>query len=198
MEAKATDLPELSAPARRALLGAGYTRLEHLTEVRESEVMRLHGMGPKAMRVLRDAPSGARPVLPRGMRRQTARATTRTSRGGNASPTRTLGRSHGCGLRSDGAQDFPPASLRPTLGRAGLGGTGGGRRVTAEVAARRFVHVMGDYGARWGWDGTCEVTAVRPVNRRHCLHRFESCPCHLGPDQQQCGRGPPSQVGFEG
>jgi hypothetical protein len=37
MEAEATDLPKLSAPARRALLGAGYTRLEHLTEVRESE-----------------------------------------------------------------------------------------------------------------------------------------------------------------
>jgi hypothetical protein len=64
MEAEATDLPKLSAPARRALLGAGYTRLEHLTEVRESEVMRLHGMGSEAMQVLRDGPSGARPVLP--------------------------------------------------------------------------------------------------------------------------------------
>ena len=55
MEAEATDLPKLPAPARRALLGAGYARLEQLTEVSESEVMRLHGMGPKAMRVLRDA-----------------------------------------------------------------------------------------------------------------------------------------------
>ena len=55
MEDEATDLPRLPAPARRALLGAGYTRLEHLTEVSESEVMRLHGMGPKAMRMLRDA-----------------------------------------------------------------------------------------------------------------------------------------------
>jgi hypothetical protein len=55
MAAEETDLPKVSAPARRALLGAGYTRLEHLTEVRESEVMRLHGMGPNAMRVLRDA-----------------------------------------------------------------------------------------------------------------------------------------------
>jgi hypothetical protein len=55
MEAEETNLPKLAAPARRALLGAGYTRIEHLTEVRESEVMRLHGMGPKAMRVLRDA-----------------------------------------------------------------------------------------------------------------------------------------------
>ena len=49
------DLPKLSAPARRALLGAGYTRLEHLTQVRESEIMKLHGMGPKAMEMLRRA-----------------------------------------------------------------------------------------------------------------------------------------------
>jgi hypothetical protein len=55
MEAEAADLPKLPAPARRALLGAGYTRLEQLTEVSESEVMRLHGMGPKAMQVLRNA-----------------------------------------------------------------------------------------------------------------------------------------------
>jgi hypothetical protein len=55
VEAEATDLPRLPAPARRALLGAGSTRLEHLTEVSESEAMRLHGMGPTAMRVLRDA-----------------------------------------------------------------------------------------------------------------------------------------------
>jgi predicted Fe-Mo cluster-binding NifX family protein len=50
-----TDLPKLAAPARRALLGAGYTRLEQLAEVEESEVMRLHGMGPNAMETLRNA-----------------------------------------------------------------------------------------------------------------------------------------------
>ncbi len=55
MGAEATDLPKLAAPARRALLGAGYTRLEHLTKVKESDVMKLHGMGPNAMRVLRNA-----------------------------------------------------------------------------------------------------------------------------------------------
>jgi hypothetical protein len=49
------DLPKLGAPARRALIGAGYTRLEDLTKAKESEILRLHGMGPKAMRVLRDA-----------------------------------------------------------------------------------------------------------------------------------------------
>jgi hypothetical protein len=55
MEPQETDLPKLAAPARRALLGAGYTRLEDLTKVKESDVMKLHGMGSNAMRVLRDA-----------------------------------------------------------------------------------------------------------------------------------------------
>lgn len=55
MGTEGTDLPKLTAPARRALIGAGYTRLEHLTKVKESVVMRLHGMGPNAMEVLRNA-----------------------------------------------------------------------------------------------------------------------------------------------
>ena len=45
----------LSAPARRALAGAGYTRLEQLTRVRASELLRLHGMGPGALEQLRAA-----------------------------------------------------------------------------------------------------------------------------------------------
>jgi hypothetical protein len=55
MGTEETDLPKLAAPARRALLGAGYARLEHLTTVKESEVVKLHGMGPNAMEVLRHA-----------------------------------------------------------------------------------------------------------------------------------------------
>ena len=55
MGSEATDLPKLAAPARRALLGAGYTRLEDLTKVTESDVMKLHGMGQNAMRALSDA-----------------------------------------------------------------------------------------------------------------------------------------------
>jgi len=51
-----TDLPEgLSRPARRALSGAGIERLEHLGQMNESEVLRLHGMGPKALEQLRSA-----------------------------------------------------------------------------------------------------------------------------------------------
>jgi hypothetical protein len=55
MGTEEADLPKLGAPARRALLAAGYTRLEHLTQVSESDVMKLHGMGPNAIRVLRKA-----------------------------------------------------------------------------------------------------------------------------------------------
>lgn len=45
----------LSAPARRALAGAGYTRLEQLTRVGAPELLKLHGMGPKALDQLRAA-----------------------------------------------------------------------------------------------------------------------------------------------
>jgi hypothetical protein len=51
-----TDFPTgLSKPAQRALAGAGYVRLEQLTTVREAELLKLHGMGPKALRLLRRA-----------------------------------------------------------------------------------------------------------------------------------------------
>jgi DNA-directed RNA polymerase alpha subunit len=51
-----SDLPTgLAKPAQRALAGAGYTQLQQLTRVSEKELLRLHGMGPKALRLLREA-----------------------------------------------------------------------------------------------------------------------------------------------
>jgi hypothetical protein len=51
-----TDLPaELARPARRALVGAGYRRLEQISALRESEVGELHGVGPGALGCLRGA-----------------------------------------------------------------------------------------------------------------------------------------------
>ena len=47
--------PKMSAPARRALANAGYSELELLTDTSETELRRLHGMGPSAIRVLRAA-----------------------------------------------------------------------------------------------------------------------------------------------
>lgn len=45
-------LPKLSAPARRALSAAGYTRLEQLAQASEAELEKLHGMGPTAIDAL--------------------------------------------------------------------------------------------------------------------------------------------------
>lgn len=50
-----TDFPKTSNPALRALNNAGYTHLEQLTEVSEQDLLKLHGMGPKAIRILRAA-----------------------------------------------------------------------------------------------------------------------------------------------
>lgn len=50
-----TDLPRTSAPAQRALDGAGIDSLEQLATRTEREVADLHGMGPKALGILRDA-----------------------------------------------------------------------------------------------------------------------------------------------
>jgi GNAT superfamily N-acetyltransferase len=51
-----TDFPKgIGAPARRALVGAGYSRLNQLAGVPVTELKQLHGMGPKALRVLQEA-----------------------------------------------------------------------------------------------------------------------------------------------
>jgi hypothetical protein len=50
------DLPAgLAAPARRALVQAGYAQLDQLAGVSEAEIKRLHGMGPRALDLLRRA-----------------------------------------------------------------------------------------------------------------------------------------------
>lgn len=45
----------IGRPATRALQGAGITRLDQLTDVREADLLQLHGVGPKAIEVLRRA-----------------------------------------------------------------------------------------------------------------------------------------------
>ncbi|MFG2645012.1 DNA-binding protein [Streptomyces sp. NPDC048370] len=52
----ATDLPHrIGAPATRALTAAGHTALETLAGVPRAELAALHGVGPKALRVLQEA-----------------------------------------------------------------------------------------------------------------------------------------------
>jgi pimeloyl-ACP methyl ester carboxylesterase len=51
-----SDFPKsIGRPATSALLAAGYTRLEQLTRLREVDVKGLHGVGPKAVNILRGA-----------------------------------------------------------------------------------------------------------------------------------------------
>ena len=45
-------LPRIGAPATRALQGAGYTTLRSLAGVSRGELLRLHGMGPRALGIL--------------------------------------------------------------------------------------------------------------------------------------------------
>jgi DNA-directed RNA polymerase alpha subunit len=49
------DLPKLSSPARRALTRAGYGTLEQLAQTKETDIAKLHGMGPKAIDQLRES-----------------------------------------------------------------------------------------------------------------------------------------------
>jgi GNAT superfamily N-acetyltransferase len=47
--------PGVGKPATRALKMAGYTRLLQLTQVTEAKLLQLHGVGPKAIGILREA-----------------------------------------------------------------------------------------------------------------------------------------------
>ena len=65
-----TDFPrEIGRPATGALAVAGYTHLEQLTRVTKAELLKLHGVGPKAIRILRETleaqgMSFAKPIQP--------------------------------------------------------------------------------------------------------------------------------------
>jgi hypothetical protein len=45
----------VGAPVARALTAAGYTELSQLAGVPAAELIKLHGMGPKALRVIQVA-----------------------------------------------------------------------------------------------------------------------------------------------
>ena len=50
--------PKIGAPAARALESAGYSHIEQLTKITEAELGQLHGMGPKALGILRETLKG--------------------------------------------------------------------------------------------------------------------------------------------
>lgn len=53
-----TPLPaKLAKPAQRALANADVTHLEHIAEMGEANLLKLHGIGPNAIRQLQEAMS---------------------------------------------------------------------------------------------------------------------------------------------
>ena len=46
---------KIGQPATRALAAAGLMNLEMIAQVSESDLLALHGVGPKAIRILRSA-----------------------------------------------------------------------------------------------------------------------------------------------
>ena len=50
-----TDLPPVGKPAAAALAKAGYSHLEDLKGVPPAELLALHGVGPKAVRLIDEA-----------------------------------------------------------------------------------------------------------------------------------------------
>jgi len=45
----------IGAPATRALVGAGYTKSTQLAGASSAELKALHGMGPRALRLIQEA-----------------------------------------------------------------------------------------------------------------------------------------------
>lgn len=52
---KHTLPPGLAQPALRAFASAGYTRLAQFTKIRETDLLQLHGVGPRAIEIIRQA-----------------------------------------------------------------------------------------------------------------------------------------------
>ncbi|MCX6522167.1 MAG: DNA-binding protein [Actinobacteria bacterium] len=50
-----SDLPRIGAPAIRALASIGVTRIDQLAEQSRTELLGLHGVGPRALRIIDDA-----------------------------------------------------------------------------------------------------------------------------------------------
>jgi uncharacterized protein YdhG (YjbR/CyaY superfamily) len=49
-----SDFPNIGSPATRALAMEGYTTLKQLTKLSEAELAQLHGVGPKAVHLLKE------------------------------------------------------------------------------------------------------------------------------------------------
>ncbi len=52
---KASLPPGLAQPALRALAAAGYSNLDQFSKIRVEDLSKLHGIGPKAIELIRDS-----------------------------------------------------------------------------------------------------------------------------------------------
>jgi hypothetical protein len=52
------EVHAIGAPARRALTTAGFTTWEAVDAAPDAGLLALHGFGPRALRILREPPSG--------------------------------------------------------------------------------------------------------------------------------------------
>lgn len=55
MSSQDEQLPPISRPAIRALAGIGVTKVSQLKDYTEEDLLALHGLGPKAIRLLKEA-----------------------------------------------------------------------------------------------------------------------------------------------
>lgn len=49
-----SDLPKIGSPATNALANMGITKLKEVTTMTEKELLSMHGVGPKAVRILKE------------------------------------------------------------------------------------------------------------------------------------------------
>jgi predicted flap endonuclease-1-like 5' DNA nuclease len=52
---KTSDLPKIGMPATNALANIGITTLKQVSKLSEKELLAIHGVGPKAVRILKEA-----------------------------------------------------------------------------------------------------------------------------------------------
>ena len=52
---RVTDIPNIGAPATRAVAKLGITKLRGFTRCSKSELLALHGIGPKAISIVKKA-----------------------------------------------------------------------------------------------------------------------------------------------
>ena len=50
-----SDVPRIGAPVIRALASIGVTRIDQLAEQSRTELLGLHGVGPRALRIIDEA-----------------------------------------------------------------------------------------------------------------------------------------------